>query len=185
MTKASDNVFPRFLISEGGSTATPAAGQVTAYAKANGLLYSKDDAGAETALGGAATLTTVTQDLGADQATNNTSTWTDTTGLTGISVAAGIWIATLNVEHVCTANYGPVFRVWDGTTVYCQGGYIGNFLAAVSTHQCISSKPFTLGSTATMVVQYFTDTAFTINKYPTRGASATAVATNVTFVKIG
>ncbi len=51
MAKASDNVFPRFLISEGGSTATPAAGNVTVYAKANGLLYSKDDAGAETALG--------------------------------------------------------------------------------------------------------------------------------------
>lgn len=53
MTKASDNVFPRLLISEGGSTATPASGQVTVYAKADGLLYSKDDAGAETALGGA------------------------------------------------------------------------------------------------------------------------------------
>lgn len=52
MTKASDNVFPRFLISEGGSTATPASGRVTMYAKADGLLYSKDDAGAETALGG-------------------------------------------------------------------------------------------------------------------------------------
>lgn len=47
MTKASDNVFPRFLISEGGSTATPAAGRVTVYAKADGLLYSKDDAGTE------------------------------------------------------------------------------------------------------------------------------------------
>lgn len=54
MAKASDNVFPRFLISEGGSTATPAAGRVTVYAKADGLLYSKDDAGAETALGGGA-----------------------------------------------------------------------------------------------------------------------------------
>jgi len=52
MTKASDNVFPRLLISEGGSTATPAADLVTIYAKANGLLYSKDDAGTETALGG-------------------------------------------------------------------------------------------------------------------------------------
>jgi hypothetical protein len=52
MAKASDNVFPRLLISEGGSTATPASGRVTMYAKTDGLLYSKDDAGAETALGG-------------------------------------------------------------------------------------------------------------------------------------
>lgn len=50
MTKASDNVFPRFLVSEGGSTATPAANRVTVYAKADGLLYSKDDGGAETLL---------------------------------------------------------------------------------------------------------------------------------------
>lgn len=48
MTKASDNIFPRLLISEGGSTATPDTGNVTVYAKANGLLYSKDDAGVET-----------------------------------------------------------------------------------------------------------------------------------------
>ena len=52
MTAASDNVFTRLLISEGGSTTTPASGNVTVYAKADGLLYSKDDAGAETALGG-------------------------------------------------------------------------------------------------------------------------------------
>jgi hypothetical protein len=54
MTKASDNVFPRLLVSEGGSTATPASGNVTVYAKADGLLYSKDDAGTETLVSGAA-----------------------------------------------------------------------------------------------------------------------------------
>lgn len=55
MPKASDNVFPRFLVSEGGSTSTPAAGRVTIYAKADGLLYQKDDAGTETVLAGNAT----------------------------------------------------------------------------------------------------------------------------------
>jgi hypothetical protein len=54
MTKASDNVYPRFLISEGGSTSTPAANNVTVYAKADGLLYSKDDAGVETLVSGGA-----------------------------------------------------------------------------------------------------------------------------------
>lgn len=34
-------------MSEGGSTTTPAANRVTFYAKADGLLYSKDDAGTE------------------------------------------------------------------------------------------------------------------------------------------
>ncbi len=50
--KASDNVFPKLLFAEGASPATPAAGSVIAYAKADGLLYSKDDAGTETQLGG-------------------------------------------------------------------------------------------------------------------------------------
>ncbi len=54
MAKASDNVFPRLLISEGGSTTTPASGNVTVYAKADGLLYSKDDAGTETLVSGGA-----------------------------------------------------------------------------------------------------------------------------------
>ena len=54
MAKASDNLFPRLLIGEGGSTSTPAANRVTVYAKSDGLLYSKDDAGLETPLGGTA-----------------------------------------------------------------------------------------------------------------------------------
>jgi hypothetical protein len=54
VTKASDNVFSRFLVSEGGSTATPASGRVTMYAKADGLVYSKDDAGTETLVSGGA-----------------------------------------------------------------------------------------------------------------------------------
>lgn len=52
--KASDNVFPKLIASEGAAPATPSAGTVVMYAKTDGLLYSKDDAGAETALGGGA-----------------------------------------------------------------------------------------------------------------------------------
>lgn len=70
MTKASDNVFPRFLVSEGGSTATPAANRVTLYAKTDGLLYSKDDAGVETLVsgggGGAAVATDTIWDAAGD-----------------------------------------------------------------------------------------------------------------------
>lgn len=50
--KASDNVFPKILLSEEAAPATPSAGEVVVYAKADGLLYSKDDAGMETALSG-------------------------------------------------------------------------------------------------------------------------------------
>lgn len=74
MTKASDNVFPRLLISEGGSTSTPASGRVTVYAKSDGLLYSKDDAGAETALGGGSAAAFCGASVsGTSTATNNSS----------------------------------------------------------------------------------------------------------------
>ena len=51
---ASDNEFPEVKFAEGAAPAAPASGLVIAYAKSDGLLYSKDDAGAETALGAAA-----------------------------------------------------------------------------------------------------------------------------------
>jgi hypothetical protein len=70
MTKGSDNLFPRLLISEGGSTATPAANRVTVYAKSDGLLYSKDDAGTETLVsGGAGSAPTEITDIPTAEAT--------------------------------------------------------------------------------------------------------------------
>lgn len=47
--KASDNLFPKLLLTEGAAPATPASGTVVLYAKADGKLYFKDDAGTETA----------------------------------------------------------------------------------------------------------------------------------------
>ena len=43
MAVGSDNVFPKVILAEGAAPATPAATQVKLYAKADGLLYSKDD----------------------------------------------------------------------------------------------------------------------------------------------
>src|SRR5688572_15479064 len=54
MTKASDNVFPKVELAEGAAPGTPSAAQVKLYAKADGLLYSKDDAGTETLVSGGA-----------------------------------------------------------------------------------------------------------------------------------
>lgn len=48
MTKASDNVFPKIIGAEGAAPGTPAAATAIAYVKADGLWYSKDDAGVET-----------------------------------------------------------------------------------------------------------------------------------------
>lgn len=58
--KGSDNVFPKVLFSEGAAPATPSAGEVKVYAKTDGRVYSKDDAGVETILGSATTRAVVT-----------------------------------------------------------------------------------------------------------------------------
>ena len=45
-----------FRLPEGAAPSTPSAGKVYVYAKADGLLYAKDDAGAETLVSGSAAL---------------------------------------------------------------------------------------------------------------------------------
>lgn len=52
MTKIRDYANESLLMAEGAAPATPAAGTVRLYAKADGMLYAKDDAGTETPLGG-------------------------------------------------------------------------------------------------------------------------------------
>jgi hypothetical protein len=128
---------------------------------------------------------TVDQDISADFSTASDSAWHDITGLTGIVLTAGTWLALVDIELTWSGNLGPVFRIWDGTTTYAQRGYItGAPPAAVSNHLDFHSKPFVLGGSATMAVQVFTDTAFTIVKVPTRGAISSSVATHVTFMQV-
>jgi hypothetical protein len=54
VTRASENEFPQVIFVEGSAPGTPPTGFVYAYAKADGLLYSKDDAGTETLMSGGA-----------------------------------------------------------------------------------------------------------------------------------
>lgn len=49
--KASDNVFPKLLFSEGAAHGTPAAGEIAVYAKTDKKLYAKDDTGSEVEIG--------------------------------------------------------------------------------------------------------------------------------------
>jgi hypothetical protein len=55
----------QIYLKEGIEQDTPSTGIVTVYAKSDGLVYSKDDAGIETALGGASSGGTVTHTAGA------------------------------------------------------------------------------------------------------------------------
>lgn len=137
--------------------------------------------------GGGGSISTVDQDISADFTTSNDSAWHNITGLTGISLTAGTWIGMFDIEPEppSITSIGPAFRIWDGTTTYAQAGYlVTSPVGAISSHQFLASKPFVLGGSATMACAVFSDTAFTIKKYPTRGGLSSAVATHVTFIKI-
>lgn len=57
MAKIIELELPLLQFAEAAAPATPAAGLVRIYAKTDGLLYMLDDAGVETVLGGAGTIT--------------------------------------------------------------------------------------------------------------------------------
>lgn len=149
-----------------------------------GAKFIRDDGTLQTPASGG--ITTVDKDIGADFTSGSGSAWTDITGLTGISLAAGTYIAICDIESLNAVSYGPVFRITDGTTIFAQMGVLVSnpVTAAASTHHTFTSKPFVLSGSATAKVQYFSDTAFTIKRYPARGASSTAEATHITFMKI-
>lgn len=63
MAKLQDIKTPLLQFEEGDAPATPASGVVRIYAKADGKMYAKDDAGSESALGGSASPLTTKGDV--------------------------------------------------------------------------------------------------------------------------
>lgn len=78
------------IFDEGAAASTPAAAKVTVYAKSDGLMYSKDDAGVETLMSGGAGMSSfnLAGDAGTPQAITNGNTATIAGG-TGLSSTAG------------------------------------------------------------------------------------------------
>jgi hypothetical protein len=139
--KVDDNVFPKVIVSEVTAPATPAAATVVVYAKADGLLYSKDDAGVETLVsggaggGGGSSLTV--QDEGSSLATAAT-----TINFTGAGVTASGTGATKTVTIPggggLTAAYlgyntiGASSESVTGLNMYCKSITTSGAVEAVS-----------------------------------------------------
>lgn len=177
-----------FDFTTGAAPASPAAGKVRLYSLTGDHMYQKTSGGTATALdsaGGGGSLTTVVQEISADFTTASDSAWHDVTGMTGISVAAGTWLAFHDVEYAMNGSAGPTFRLTDGTTTYAQAEtLLTNVGGAVGQHLFFASKPLVLGSTTTMKLQVFSDVVTTVKKYPQRGGDSTSIATKITFLQI-
>jgi hypothetical protein len=76
VAKLSGITTPSLTFDEGAAPSTPAANDVILYAKTDGLLYSKDDAGAETAVSGGAAAFAGVRAVANAVTSLTTATWT-------------------------------------------------------------------------------------------------------------
>lgn len=106
MTKASDNVFPKLIGAEGAAPGTPASATAILYVKADGLWYSKDDAGVETLVsggaGGGSVATDAIWDAKGDLAVG-----------TGVNTAAKLTVGA-NGSHPIAASGEATGIKWEG-----------------------------------------------------------------------
>ncbi len=112
--KVSEQAYPSTRYTEGSAPSTPASGEVIIYAKADGSLYQKDDAGTETLLANAAS-----------GAVGTDAIWDAAGDLvqgTGANTAAKLTLGTAG--QVLTVNGGATAAAWatpsSGATYYEQ-----------------------------------------------------------------
>lgn len=97
---------------EGSAPATPASGKVITYAKADGLMYSKDDAGTETLMSGGAGGGFTMVKKSTDQTRNTTTTLADDSALTFALAAGTTYIIRANIHmHTANATMDAKFRL--------------------------------------------------------------------------
>ena len=96
----------QITLSEGSAASTPASGKVAVYAKTDGLIYAKDDAGVETVLGEASAPATTTD-----------ATYTVTTALWVVVNYAGTCTVTLPAAASFTGRYITIKTITANTVV--------------------------------------------------------------------
>jgi hypothetical protein len=168
--KASDNIFPKLDFAEGSAPATPSSGDVRLYAKADGLLYSKDDAGVETALGVSAS---VPYDIIVPIGDETTAITTGTAKVTMRAPRAFTLTAVKASLTTSSSSGAPAFDVnKNGSTVFSTPLTID----ASETTSATAATPSVLGTTAIAaddVLTFDIDTAGT----GAAGAKITLVGT--------
>lgn len=104
----------QITLAEQAAPSTPASGYVAIYPKSDGQVYSKDDAGTETALGLSAS--PITNSLGANVTLNNTANYFS--GPTVAQGSTGTWFASGTITFFDSSAAATFYvKLWDGTTV--------------------------------------------------------------------
>ncbi len=139
--KASDNAFPKVILVEGSSPATPASGQVKVYAKGDGHVYSMDDTGTETPLSGGGGGSSVVP-----VATPTISSGVLTLDFGGASVYAGAVTLTSNVTSLVLTNLPGSGKFAEYELHISQDGTGGRTFAIPSSHKPLPSSTTAVGS---------------------------------------
>ena len=154
--KASANIFPLVEFAEAAAPATPASGQVRIYAKANGLMYSKDDAGTETALGGSSVSRNVVTALSStagvvtvDVSLGDFFTLTPTEAVTGWTFTNELPGYSINI--VMTQGATP-FTVAMPSGLRWAGGTAGTFSTAATKQDELNISSTDTGTTRRAVL---------------------------------
>lgn len=176
MAKIQDVDIPYLEFAEAAAPGTPASGIVRTYSKADGLMYSKDDAGTETLMsggGGGATVATESTAASGDTTIVNTATFYD-----GVSesFAAGTWLVggtlTVGVIVSTSQNYVWSWRLWDGTNIFMEGEF------GPTTTGNLNGQFYSL-PVGVMIVTLGSTTTLKISVSCIRGSSASAIKRNI------
>lgn len=122
MAKIEEITAPSLTYAEVAAPATPAAGKVVIYAKADGLMYSKDDAGVETCLG-----------------SSFSSPMTTEGDILYQGASAPARLAAGTAKKVLRVNAGATAPEWVANTrgiAYCIAGALTTSLKAFFTAPC-------------------------------------------------
>lgn len=158
MAKIQDIDIPHLEFAEAAAPGTPASGIVRIYAKTDGLLYSKDDAGVETVVtggGGGSAPDCKESAMTTDVTMGTPNTWTDS-GMS-ISLAAGTWLVEANLVIRITqtgTDFAAIRLIESGgsSTVYSNVGM--NLLSNNGQEIPFATRRrITLGGTTTVKVQ--------------------------------
>ena len=123
---------PLVLLNEGAAPATPAANKVTFYAKSDGLIYGKDDAGAETALSNDVAALALKAPLASPTFTGTPAAPTASAGTSTTQLASTAFVqtevdSTRTGTHASPSTTTPLSPTWSGPTTvvwYGVGGTI-------------------------------------------------------------
>ena len=159
---ASENPYPEVLLNEVAAPAAAPSGKVRLYAKSDGLLYAKDDAGTESPLGG--------------DISSHTGDTTDAHDASAISAV------TTGYGNSTGDDVQEVLDDFDAAISAAGGGGASAFAAAVDGW---AIYPFTSTNAASMTITAQASGRRIILAIGTRGADVTSVScTNVTWTQV-